>query len=74
MTQRPPVLPLVMLGLMTLASFGGPLLIFVVVRGGSRATWPPDRAVEWWVIGGVIGLVVVLMGACVTCGWWAKRP
>jgi hypothetical protein len=72
MTQRPPVLPVIMLGLMTIASFGGPLVIFFVVRGGSRSVWPPDRAVEWWVTGGVIGLVVLLMTACVTCGVWAK--
>jgi hypothetical protein len=72
MTQRPPMLPLVFLGLMTIASFGGPLVIFFVVRGGSRATWPPDRPVEWWVTGSLIGLVVLLMGACVTCGYWSK--
>jgi hypothetical protein len=76
MTQRPPtalpVLPLVMLGLMTIASFGGPLLIFFVVRGGARSEWPPDRPIEWWVTGSVIGLVLVLMGTCVTCGIWSK--
>lgn len=69
---RPPTAPLVALGLMTLASFGGPLAIFLAVRGGPRPDWPPDRPVEWLVLGAVCGAVVVLMAACVTCGLWAR--
>ena len=67
-----PVLPFVALGLMTLASFGGPLVILVAVRGGASPDWPPDRPVEWWALGIVVGLVVVLMAACVTAGLWSK--
>jgi hypothetical protein len=67
-----PALPWVVLGLMTLFSFGGPLAIFAVVRGGARPDWPPDRPVEWWTLGLVIGAVVVLMAACLTVGIWAR--
>ncbi len=42
-----PRLPYVLLGAMTLVSFGGPFVILVVVRGGPSARWPPDRPVEW---------------------------
>jgi hypothetical protein len=66
------VLPFVLLGLMTLAAFGGPFVIALAVRGGEHSGWPPDRPVEWWVFGLVTGAVVVLMGACVTAGLWAR--
>jgi uncharacterized membrane protein YedE/YeeE len=68
----PPKLPLIMLGLLTLATIGGPLLILAAILGGPSAKWPPDRAIEWVVLVGVIATVVVLMTACVTCGVWAK--
>jgi hypothetical protein len=61
-------LPLVLLGLMTVASFGGPFAIFLTIRGGESNHWPPDRPVEWWVFGLIIGLVVVLMTLCLSLG------
>ena len=35
-----PRLPYVLLGAMTVVSFGGPFLILFVVRGGNSARWP----------------------------------
>ena len=76
MTQVPPMprLPLILLGLLTLGTFGGPVLMLVVVRGGPSAGWPPDRTVEWVVIAVVMTLVVSLFIACVTIGLWYPWP
>jgi hypothetical protein len=60
--------PFVLLGLMTVASFGGPFLIFVTIQGGERPGWPPDRPIEWWMFGLITGLVAVLMIACLALG------
>ncbi|WP_435019243.1 hypothetical protein TA3x_001190 [Tundrisphaera sp. TA3] len=60
---KTPRLPWALLGAMTLASFGGPLLIGAVLRGGARASWPPDRPVEWATLFGTSGAVLLLMGA-----------
>jgi hypothetical protein len=61
-----PKLPFVLLGLMTLFSFGGPLAIGYVLAGGSSPRWPPDRAVEWATFIGVSAMVVILMAACLS--------
>ena len=37
-----------LLGLLTLATFGGPVAIVASLRGGASRDWPPDRPVEWW--------------------------
>jgi hypothetical protein len=70
---RVPRLPYLLLGALTLVAFGGPLAVLVIVRGGSSTRWPPDRAVEWIVIGLVFGLAVALFFACVSIGWWYPR-
>ncbi len=57
-------LPYVLLGLMTIATFLGPIVIVVVLRGGSIQGWPPDRPVEWVTFWGICALVAVLMIAC----------
>ncbi len=49
-----------LLGLMSLATFGGPFLIGAALRGGDSPKWPPDRPVEWVVFSGVTGVVVVV--------------
>lgn len=72
-TDRPPVLPLVLLGVLTVVSLGGPFGIVVALRGGGHAGWPPDRPVEWVVFVGVCAAVVALMAACLTSGLWAGR-
>lgn len=69
---RPPVLPLVLLGLLTVATMAGPFVIFLVIRGGDRPEWPPDRPLEWWTFGLISAAVVALLGACVTAGLWSK--
>jgi hypothetical protein len=73
---RPPKAPLVALGLLTLATFLGPLAILLTFLGGPRPGWPPDRPVEWVVLVGVVTAFVVLLLACLTCGLWARprRP
>jgi hypothetical protein len=70
---KPPVLPLVLLGLLTLATMVGPFAIFLVVRGGARPEWPPDRPVEWWTLGVVTLGYAALLAACLTSGLWARQ-
>jgi hypothetical protein len=52
---------LALLAVMTVAAIGGPFLIALVIRGGARPDWPPDRPVEWFAFVGVTGLVVALL-------------
>lgn len=61
-------LPYVLLGLMTLASFGGPFGIVAILQGGERPGWPPDRPVEWVAFAAICGLVAALMIACLALG------
>jgi len=67
-------LPFVLLGLMTIASFGGPVAFGFVLGGGARRSWPPDRPIEWWTLGAVSGLVVILMAACIAIGLQNSSP
>ena len=60
--------PFVLLGLMTIASFGGPIGIVAILRGGDHAGWPPDRPVEWLAFSAICGLVAALMVACLALG------
>ncbi len=60
-----PKLPLILLGVLTVVTFGGPIVLLVVIQGGSRHDWPPDRAVEWWAFWLVIGLGIGLVTACI---------
>ena len=66
MTPRPrpgpPKAPLVLLGLMTVATFAGPFVIVLTIQGGDGRDWPPDRPVEWWTFGVVVAAVVVADG------------
>lgn len=64
---------LILLGMLSLSSFGGPFLILVVVMGGESRRWPPDRPIEWIVMTGVVAIEVVLIVACLTVSWW-RRP
>jgi hypothetical protein len=73
MSGRLPRGPFVLLGLMTLASFGGPVAIVASLRGGASREWPPDRAVEWWIFGLTTGLVLVLMLACLSLALVHRR-
>jgi hypothetical protein len=68
--ERLPRLPYVLLGAMTAASFGGPFVILVTVRGGPSPRWPPDRTVEWAVIALIFMIVFGLFVACASIGWW----
>jgi hypothetical protein len=62
--KKLPRLPFVLLALMTVFSFGGPLAIGYVLQGGASPRWPPDRPIEWITFVGISGMVVVLMLAC----------
>ena len=66
--------PFILLGLMTMASFGGPFALVATIRGGASPDWPPDRAIEWWAFGLTTGLVAALMTACLALGLarWRK--
>jgi hypothetical protein len=70
---NPSKAPLVLLGLMSLVTFSGPFAIFLVIRGGESAVWPPDRPVEWWTFGVVTLAVVAMMIGCVTAGRWSRQ-
>jgi hypothetical protein len=65
--------PFVLLGLLTIASLGGPIAILLTIRGGARPGWPPDRPVEWWTLGLCTGAVLVLMSACLLIGLLRHR-
>ena len=65
MTRKPSRLPLLILGAMTLLTFGGPVLIGYVLQGGPSPKWPPDRPIEWVTFIGISGMVVLMMLACV---------
>jgi hypothetical protein len=68
-----PWLPYGLLGLLTLACFGGPFAL-LIVRGGPSRDWPPDRIIEWVVIGLVFTSAAALFVACVTVKWWYSWP
>jgi hypothetical protein len=68
MITKLPRLPFVLLGAMTVFSFGGPVAIGYVLRGGASPRWPPDRPVEWATLLGISGMVLVLMLACLSLG------
>jgi hypothetical protein len=70
---RPPLLPYVVLGLLTLDCFLGPLALRMILRGGSRDEWPPDRPVEWVVAWAIIGLAAGLFVACLGIRRWYPR-
>jgi hypothetical protein len=76
MSRIPPLprLPNALLGLLTLACFGGPLALWLTVRGGPSGNWPPDRAIEWVVFALVSAFAAALFVACVTVGWWYPWP
>jgi len=63
----------VVLGLMTLVSFGGPALIAVILWGGQRSGWPPDRPIEWIGVGLVLFLFLTCFIACLTVPLWIPR-
>ncbi|AMV36351.1 hypothetical protein [Planctomyces sp. SH-PL62] len=60
----------VLLGAMTLVSFGGPFFIALILYGGERSGWPPDRTVEWVGVLGVLALFTVCLVACITIRLW----
>lgn len=66
-------LPLLVLGLLTLDCFLGPLALWLVLGGGARDKWPPDRPVEWVVAGAIIASAAALFVACLTVRWWYPR-
>ncbi len=70
--QRVPRLPYVLLGAMTIASFGGPFVVLGALWGGKSANWPPDRPLEWVAVTLIVGLVISLFVACVSLGWWYR--
>jgi hypothetical protein len=50
--------------------------MFAVLRGGESSRWPPDRFIEWAVIGVVLVLLLTLFAACVSIRSWYRpdRP
>lgn len=62
-----------MFGAMTLASFGGPALIGVVLWGGASPEWPPDRPIEWITVIGTALVVFGLMVGIIVVGLSQKR-
>jgi hypothetical protein len=46
----------VLFGLMTAITFLGPLIMYLVLRGGEHDGWPPEGPLEW---GTAIGVIAV---------------
>jgi hypothetical protein len=63
-------LPYVLLAAMSFVSFAGPFVVLATIRGGRDPGWPPDRPVEWGMIGAVLALEVILFFACISAVWW----
>lgn len=61
MSARASYRPVLWLVLMTVATFGGPLVFGLVLRGGPSRRWPPDRPIEWWALWLTSGTVLALM-------------
>ncbi|MEW4570489.1 hypothetical protein AB1L88_21705 [Tautonia sp. JC769] len=61
----PRLRPMLLFILLTMMTFGGPMAIVLVGRGGDRPGWPPDRPVEWWTFGIVTIGFLLLMGSCI---------
>lgn len=59
-------LAFILFGLMTIVTFGGPLAFGYVLRGGQSPGWPPDRPVEWIILGVTTGLVLGLMALSIS--------
>jgi hypothetical protein len=51
----------ILFAILTLNTFGGPLALVAVLRGGDHPGWPPDRAVEWATLLAVTGLTVLIL-------------
>jgi hypothetical protein len=74
MSQKPSALPIVLLAAMTTATLVGPLAFGVVLHGGARDTWPPDRPIEWWALGLTSALVVALMVGTILVSLATRKP
>jgi predicted PurR-regulated permease PerM len=76
MTTAPPFLPTraaILLGLLTLACFGGPFALVAILHGGDQSGWPPDRPIEWAALFGVVGLVLALLVAAIAHAMTLQR-
>jgi len=56
--------PFVWLGLLTVLTFAGPLVVFLVGKGGQSRFWPPDRPVEWIVILSILLIYSIVFIGC----------
>jgi hypothetical protein len=71
--KRPPRWPWYLLVVMSLASFGGPFVIWMVLRGGESPDWPPDRLIEWVVFVAIVSLEITLFALCLALAiLWRK--
>jgi hypothetical protein len=71
--RRPP-LPYILLGAMTLVTFGGPFVILLALRRGSRPDWPPESTSEWSIILLVLALEAALVLSCLSIRLWYPVP
>jgi hypothetical protein len=73
MTQPASRLAYGLLAAMTAVSFGGPLVIMIVLAGGESPKWPPDRPIEWAVFMGIVGFASLLILLGLTIRVWLPR-
>jgi hypothetical protein len=64
----------ILLGMMSLVCFGGPFALALLLSGGERSGWPPDRTVEWVGAIGLLVLFTILFAACLTIRLWLIKP
>jgi hypothetical protein len=65
MPRRTSRLAWVLLGLTTLMTFAGPILIWLAFRRGEHPAWPPESQEEWFVLLLVVVGFGALLVACV---------
>ncbi len=61
-----------LLVIQTVIMIGGPFGIGAILKGGESSDWPPDRAIEWIVVGSICGVFAVILLLILTLGMKAK--
>lgn len=70
---NPLVMPLILIAVMTVFCMGGPIVIALVLQGGERADWPPDRPIEWWTFYTTLALALATIATSLAIGIWRLR-
>lgn len=61
-----------LLVIQTVLMLGGPFGIGAILKGGESPDWPPDRPVEWLVVGSICGVFSIILILILTLGLKAR--